>query len=63
MSDSVDPMNPTEPLGQLPKPVTVDPVAGQGGARSGSRQPPRVLQKIRTSHPRSSRIPDADVSP
>src|ERR1035437_2502223 len=58
MSDSVDPMNPTEPLRQLQKPATAIPSMAQV---SRERKPAAstVLQKIRASHPRASRIPDA----
>jgi phosphate transport system permease protein len=51
-------MNPTEPLGQIQKPATVIPSMAQV---SKERKPASstVLQKIRTSHPRASRIPDS----
>ncbi|HEY5176444.1 MAG TPA: phosphate ABC transporter permease subunit PstC [Terriglobales bacterium] len=51
-------MNPTEPLGQLQKPATAIPSMAQV---SRERKPAAstVLQKIRTSQPRASRIPDA----
>ena len=58
MSDSVDPMNPTEPLGQLPKPATAIPSMAQV-SKERKTAVSTVLQKIRTSHPRASRIPDA----
>src|ERR1039458_8570236 len=61
MSDRVDPMNPPEPPEppeQLQKPATAIPSMAQV---SRERKPAAstVLQKIRTSHPRASRIPDA----
>ena len=61
MSDSVDPMNPTEPLGKLQKPATAIPSMAQV---SKERKPAAstVLEKIRTSQPRGSRIPDAIFS-
>ncbi|HZL66433.1 MAG TPA: phosphate ABC transporter permease subunit PstC [Candidatus Limnocylindrales bacterium] len=51
-------MNPTEPLGQIQKPATAIPSMAQV---SRERKPAAstVLQKIRTSQPRASRIPDA----
>jgi phosphate transport system permease protein len=51
-------MNPTEPLGKLQKPATAIPSMAQV---SRERKPAAstVLQKIRTSHPHASRIPDA----
>ena len=58
MSDSVDPMNPTEPLGQLPKPATAIPSMAQV-SKERKTAASTVLQKIRTSHPRASRIPDS----
>src|SRR5450759_4366982 len=58
MSDSVEPMNPTESPGQLQKRTTAIPSMAQV---SKQRKPAvsTVLQKIRTSHPRASRIPDS----
>jgi phosphate transport system permease protein len=51
-------MNPPEPPEQLQKPATAIPSMAQV---SRERKPAAstVLQKIRTSHPRASRIPDA----
>lgn len=51
-------MNPPEPLGQLQKPMTSMPPVAQVDQ---SRKPAAttLLQKIRTSYPASSRIPDA----
>jgi phosphate transport system permease protein len=57
MSDSVDPMNPTEPLGKLQKPATAIPSMAQV-SKERRTAASTVLQKIRTSHPRASRIPD-----
>jgi phosphate transport system permease protein len=58
MSDSVDPMNSPGPFERLPKPVTSMPSlakvdAGRQGGKTGA-----ALEKIRHSHPRSSRMPD-----
>ena len=58
MSDSVDPMNSTEPLGKLQKPATAIPSMAQV-SKERKTAASTVLQKIRTSHPRASRIPDA----
>ena len=57
MSDSVDPMNTPEPIEPLPKPVTSIPSLGKV---EPLRPAPKstILQKIRQSHPASSRIPD-----
>ncbi len=59
MSDSVDPMNSPEPLGQLPKPVTSMPSLAKVEAGRHPGTPSAVLAKIRSTHPSSSRIPDA----
>src|ERR1017187_2877410 len=59
MSDSVDPMNPPEPLEQLQRPGTAIPRVVQMDPARKSDQGSTVLRKIRTSYPRSSRIPDA----
>jgi phosphate transport system permease protein len=59
MSDSVDPMNSPEPLGQLPKPVTAMPSLAKVDAGRRAQAPSAVLEKIRSSQPASSRIPDA----
>jgi phosphate transport system permease protein len=58
MSDTVDPMNPTEPPGQLQKPATAIPSMAQV-SKERKTAASTVLEKIRTSHPRASRIPDA----
>ena len=57
MPDNVNPMNPLEPSGELQKPMTSMPPL----AHVEQRKPAvaTVLQKIRTSYPASSRIPDA----
>ncbi len=57
MSDSVEPMNPTEPPGQMQKPATAIPSMALVSKERKSAAS-TVLQKIRTSHPRASRIPD-----
>ncbi|MFZ0912476.1 MAG: phosphate ABC transporter permease subunit PstC [Candidatus Korobacteraceae bacterium] len=51
-------MNSTEPLGQLQKPATAIPSMAQV-SKERKTAAPTVLQKIRTSHPRASRISDA----
>jgi phosphate transport system permease protein len=51
-------MNPTEPLGESQKPLTAIPSMAQV-SRERKAVASTVLQKIRTSHPRASRIPDA----
>jgi phosphate transport system permease protein len=58
MPDSVDPMNPPEPLGKLQKPVTGASSPVSGGRQTRPAIAGGVLQKIRQSHPRSSLIPD-----
>ena len=59
MSDSVDPMKPPEPLEQLQRYGTAIPRVAQTDSGKKSGQDSTVLRKIRTSYPRSSRIPDA----
>jgi len=51
-------MNPPEPLGQLQKPVTGTPQLVSGERQTKPAIAAGVLQKIRQTHPRSSRIPD-----
>jgi phosphate transport system permease protein len=51
-------MNPSQPLGQLPKPVTSIPSLAKVDAERQVHKPTTVLEKIRSSQPRSSRIPD-----
>jgi phosphate transport system permease protein len=51
-------MNPTEPLGQIQKPATAIPSLAQV-SQEKKVVSSTILQKIRTSHPRASRIPDA----
>jgi phosphate transport system permease protein len=58
MSDSVKPMNSREPDAQLPKPVTSMPSLARVEPPHRPHTPSAVLQKIRTSRPRSSRVPD-----
>ncbi len=58
MSDSVKRMNSREPDAQLPKPVTSMPSLANVDAGHRAHAPSTVLQKIRTSQPASSRIPD-----
>jgi phosphate transport system permease protein len=58
MSDSFDPMNSSEPVDRFPKPVTSIPSLAKIDAGRQARKPVAVLEKIRTTFPRSSRIPD-----
>jgi phosphate transport system permease protein len=58
MSDSVDPMNPIEPLGKVQKSETSIPSLAQV-SKERKQAASSVLQKVRTSYPASSRIPDA----
>ena len=59
MSDSVDPMNSPEPLPKGPKPLTSIPSLAKVDTERLARKPvAAVLEKIRRSRPRSSRIPD-----
>ena len=51
-------MNPSQPLGQIPKPVTSMPSLAKVDAERQARKPVAALEKIRSSHPRSSRVPD-----
>ncbi|MGB8889128.1 MAG: phosphate ABC transporter permease subunit PstC [Candidatus Korobacteraceae bacterium] len=62
MSDSVNPMNSREPDAPLPKPVTSMPSLAKVDAGHRAHGASAILQKIRTSHPPSSRIPDAIFS-
>ena len=59
MSDSVDPMNSSQPLGELSKPVTSMPTLAKVDTERQTRTPTAVLAKIRSSQPGSSRMPDA----
>jgi phosphate transport system permease protein len=59
MPDTLDPMNPPEPLGQLQKPVVAVPSLTQFGQERKTGVTAAVLQKVRNTYPRSSRIPDA----
>ncbi len=52
-------MNSPEPLGQLQRPVTGIPSLAQTADKKPQPKLAATLQKIRTSYPRSSRIPDA----
>ncbi|HUI82925.1 MAG TPA: phosphate ABC transporter permease subunit PstC [Candidatus Binatia bacterium] len=52
-------MNPPQPLGDLPKPVTSIPSLARIEAERPQQQPAAALQKIRQSHPRSSRVSDS----
>ena len=59
MSDSLNRMNPPNPLGGLPKPVTSMPALAKPDAEHKPKGLGSVLLKIRQSRPSSSRIPDA----
>jgi phosphate transport system permease protein len=52
-------MNPSEPLGQFPKPVTSMPSLAKVDPASKLRKPTAALEKIRSSRPASSKVPDA----
>ena len=58
MSDNVDPMDSRGPLEGLPKPVTAMPALAKVDAGRHGGKPSAALEKIRTSYPGSSRIPD-----
>ncbi len=58
MSDNVDPMNSPGPMERLPKPVTAMPTLAKVDAGRHGGKPGAALEKIRSSYPRSSRIPD-----
>jgi len=58
MSDSFDPMNSPEPLQTPSKPVTLMPSLAKVDAGRHGEKPGAALEKIRSSYPRSSRIPD-----
>src|SRR5271167_4249637 len=58
MPDSIDPVNSPQPPGELQQPMTSIPKLAQV-AQSHKSAATTVLQKIRTSYPASSRIPDA----
>jgi phosphate transport system permease protein len=59
MPDNVDPMNPPEPPGQLQRPVTGIPSLARTAEQQRKPGISAALHKIRHTHPRSSRIPDA----
>ena len=59
MSDSQSPMNSPDPTEQTPKPVTAIPTLAQAATERKTVAVSSVLQRIRKSHPASSRIPDA----
>src|SRR5271163_3666358 len=58
MSDSFDPMNPLESLQPPWKPVTAMPTLAKVDAGRHGGKPGAALEKIRTSYPGSSRVPD-----
>src|SRR3984885_3078127 len=59
MSDSVDPMNSSQPLGEVSKPVSSMPKLAKVDTERQKRTPTAALAKIRDSHPSSSRVPDS----
>src|SRR5450755_375041 len=58
MPDSVDPMNSPEPVQQKNSPMTAMPALAHA-ATERKASVSSVLQRIRTTQPRSSRLPDA----
>jgi phosphate transport system permease protein len=59
MPDSVDPMNSREPVQQKQNPIAAIPALGQAATAPKPSVVSSVLQRIRHTHPRSSRLPDA----
>jgi phosphate transport system permease protein len=59
MPDNKSPMNPSEGLGPTQKPVAAIPTLAQAARERKDAPTSSVLQRIRQTHPRSSRIPDA----
>jgi phosphate transport system permease protein len=59
MADSVDPMNSPEPVEQKQNPMAAIPTLGHAATERKVSVASSVLQRIRTTHPRSSRMPDA----
>src|SRR5271169_6668294 len=59
MADRVDPMNSPEPVEQKQSPMTAIPALGQAATERKASVVSSVLQRIRTTQPRSSRLPDA----
>ena len=59
MPDSEKPTNPPASAEQTPKPVTAIPTLAQAAIERKIVPKSSVLQRIRQTHPRSSRIPDA----
>ena len=55
----MEPMNSSHPLSQIPKPVTSMPSLAKVDAERQTQKPSAALEKIRSAHPRSSRMPDA----
>src|SRR5690349_1408675 len=58
MPDTVMPMNPLQPQGEMPKPMTSLPALAKVDAQREAQKPSSPLQKIRLTYPRSSRLPD-----
>src|SRR5271165_4616065 len=59
MADSVDPMVSPEPVERTQTPMTAIPALTQAATERKASVVSSVLQRIRTTQPRSSRLPDA----
>src|SRR5580704_8142361 len=59
MADSVDPMNSPDPVEQKQNPMTAIPALAQAATARKPSVVSSVLQRIRHTQPRSSRLPDA----
>lgn len=59
MSDTLNPMNASDPLGQTQRPVTSVPSYGAASASRKTAVDKAALRKVRTAPPRSSKLPDA----
>jgi phosphate transport system permease protein len=59
MADNVDPMNSPDPVEQKQNPMTAIPALAQAATARKPSVASSVLQRIRHTQPRSSRLPDA----
>ena len=59
MPDSVDPMNSPDPAEQTQNPMTAMPALAHAASERQTGVASSVLQRIRDTQPRSSRLPDA----
>jgi len=59
MPESTSSSNKPDPAQQTPQPVTAIPALAQAARERKTVRGPSVLERIRHTHPRSSRIPDA----